>query len=182
MWHILTSNVMSMQEDSIDPELVPRPGMSFRTEKDAIEFFSRYAEKVGFGINLGNGKPYSRIVRCSKEGKCEFHKKDSPRKRNKTSKKTGCKSKLKLQFVKNRFKQIERVVIEQAHLDYNHKFLKPGETQHLSSHKKKEPVIFEYIDELHKSEVPPQCVKNIMREMHGGDENVPITSRDLENR
>jgi len=66
---------MSMQEDSIDPELVPRPGMSFRTEKDAIEFFSRYAEKVGFGINLGNGKPYSRIVRCSKEGKREFHKK-----------------------------------------------------------------------------------------------------------
>ena len=99
MWHIHTSNVMSMQEDSIDPELVPRPGMSFRTEKDAIEFFSRYAEKVGFGINLGNGKPYSRIVRCSKEGKCEFHKKDSPRKRNKTSKKTGCKAKLKLQFV-----------------------------------------------------------------------------------
>ena len=109
-------------------------------------------------------------------------KKDSPRKRNKTSKKTGCKSKLKLQFVKNRFKQIERVVIEQAHLDHNHKFLRPKETQHMSSHKGKEPVIFEYIDELHKSEVPPHCVKNIMREMHGGDENVPVTSRDLKNR
>lgn len=171
-----------MQEDSIDPKLVPRPGMSFRTEADATAFFAEYAKAVGFGINLGNGKPYSRIVRCDKEGKCKPRKKDSPRKRNKTTKKTGCKAKLKLQFVKNRFKQIERVVIEQAHLDHNHKFLRPKETQHMSSHKGKEPVIFEYIDELHKSEVPPHCVKNIMREMHGGDENVPVTSRDLKNR
>ena len=117
-----------------------------------------------------------------KRGKVSSTKKDSPRKRNKTSKKTGCTAKLKLQYVKNWFKQITSVVIEQARLDHNHKFLTPKETQHMSSHKEKEPVLLEYIDELHKSEVPPQCVKNIMREMHGGDENVPITTCDLKNR
>ena len=66
---------MSMQEDSIDPKLVPSPGMSFRTEDDARLFFSKYAKEVGFGINKGNRKPYSRILRCNKEGKGEFHKK-----------------------------------------------------------------------------------------------------------
>ena len=108
--------------------------------------------------------------------------KTSKPKRNKTSKKTGCKAKLKLRFVYDRFKQVEAVVIEQAHLDHNHKLLPLESAQHMIAHKTKEPVLFEYIDELHESEVPPQCVTNIMREMHGGDENVPITSRDLENR
>lgn len=59
---------------------------------------------------MGNHKIYLRIM--SGEGKWEFHKKDSPRKRNKTSKKIGCKAKLKLPYVYDWFKQVKSLMIE----------------------------------------------------------------------
>ena len=73
--------VLTLQKESIDPNLVPRPGMTFKTEDGAKQFYLRYAKEAGFGINMGNHKPYSRILRCSNEGKGKSRKKDSPPKR-----------------------------------------------------------------------------------------------------
>ncbi|KAJ1278679.1 hypothetical protein BS78_04G096600 [Paspalum vaginatum] len=49
-------------EDTIDPSLVPRIGMSFKNEDVAREFFRVYAEAVGFEVSMGNGKTHTRVI------------------------------------------------------------------------------------------------------------------------
>ncbi|RLM55391.1 hypothetical protein C2845_PM10G12010 [Panicum miliaceum] len=168
----------------MDYALVPMTGMSFRTEDEAKEFYRRYAELAGFDISLGNRKTFSRVMRCTRVGKGGFYKGDEDlRVRNNTSKKTRCKAQVKFRRVYDSLGNEEGMVIEWANLFHNH-ILQPKqtETQHMRGHKSKEPALFEIIDELQAADASSQCIKNVLQNMHGGSENVPITARDRENR
>ncbi|WVZ77854.1 hypothetical protein U9M48_025667 [Paspalum notatum var. saurae] len=171
-------------DPSIDTSLVPKEGMAFRTEKDACSFYERYAKAAGFGVYKGNKRTYSRILHCKNNGVGKYYKKDPlERVRNKTSQKTKCKAKLKLKKILGKQKKVEGVEIEQAFLLHNHVLLPSGRsTSNMRSHKEKDPMLMELLDELQDCDVPAHTAKNVMREMHGGIENVPITDRDMENR
>jgi hypothetical protein len=173
-----------MQKEDIDPALIPRPGMSFRDRDEARAFYAAYAEKVGFGLSYGNSKPYSYIIHCSNEGVHTYFKKDEElRVRNNTSSKTHCMSKMKLKRIYDENKNEVSVVIEQVDLMHNHPlFKKKEEKVNIRSHKEKDPVFLEFVDGLQAADVPHHSIQNIVRDMHGGGENVPMTRRDLENR
>jgi hypothetical protein len=173
-----------MQKDDIPPGFIPRQGMRFKTDNEAKWFFRRYALQAGFGFNMGNKKPYSRIIRCCCEGNWDFYKKDSgsPRVRNKTSSKSGCKVKMKLSFEYDRYRQLDAAVIDYVNLVHNHPLLSSEEVKNHRSHKVKDPGFLKYIDQLQDCNVPPASVSNIIREMHGGPGNVPFSERDLQNR
>lgn len=114
MWKMKISNIgCCMQDEDIDPALIPRPGMSFRNREEARKFYTAYASKVGFGVSYGNIKPYSYIINCSHEGTGNYYKKDEDlRVRNNTSKKTHCLSKMKLKRIYDENKNEISVVIE----------------------------------------------------------------------
>ncbi|KAF8768990.1 hypothetical protein HU200_004531 [Digitaria exilis] len=158
--------------------------MSFKTEREAHEFYRTYAQLAGFSINMGNRKTYSRVMRCSREGKGEFHKgNEDLRIRNNTSKKTHCKAQVKFKRVYNSDGKEEGMVIEWVNLFHNH-ILTPKQTvtQHMRGHKSKDPELLEIVDELQDADVRSHCIRNLLGRMHGGPENVPITTRDIENR
>ncbi|KAG0551928.1 hypothetical protein BDA96_01G465200 [Sorghum bicolor] len=171
-------------KEDIDPALIPRPRMSFRNREEARKFYSIYAEEVGFGLCYGNNKPYSYIIHCNNEGNnTYFKKKEELRVRDNTSKKTHCMSKMKLKRIYDENKEEIAVVIEYVDLMQNHPcFKKKQETINLSEHKEKDPVFLEFVDDLQAADVPHHSIQNIVRDMHGGGEHVPITKRDLENR
>lgn len=168
----------------MDKAIVPKPGMSFKTEKEAKEFYKRYAQLAGFDINMGNLKTYSRVMRCSLEGKGAFYKGDEDlRTRNNMSKKTHCKPQVKFKRIYDNEGEEEGMVIERVNLFHNHR-LQPKQTvtQHMRGHKSKEPALLEVIDELQAADASSQSIRNLLGNMHGGPENVPITTRDIENR
>ncbi|WVZ90258.1 hypothetical protein U9M48_036573 [Paspalum notatum var. saurae] len=171
-------------EDTIDPSLVPRIGMSFRNEDEAKEFFRIYAQEVGFAVSMGNGKTHSRVIHCNKVGKGEYFKKEEGlHVRNNTSKKSKCKVKLKLKRVFGINKVEECVVIEQAHLDHNHELNgHAANTSQMPCHKTKDAMVLDVVDETADKNVPNRCINNMMRDMHTGVDKVPLTFRDLENR
>jgi hypothetical protein len=111
--------------------------MRFRTDNEDKWFFRRYALQAGFGFNMGNKKPYSRIIRCCCEGNWEFYKKDSgsPRVRNKTSSKSGCMVKMKLSYEYDRYRQLDEAVIDYVNLVHNHPLLSPEEAKNHRSYK-----------------------------------------------
>ena len=173
-----------MQKEDIDPALIPRPGMSFRNRKEARAFYEAYAEEVGFNLSYGNSKTYSYIIQCSNEGVHTYFKKNEElRVRNNTTKKTHCMSKMKLKRIYDENKNEISVVIEQVDLMHNHPCLKKKEEIiNMRSHKEKDPILLEFVDDLQAADVPHHSIQNIVRDMHGGGENVPMTRRDLENR
>lgn len=176
--------VIFEQKENMDNAMVPKVGMSFKTEHEAHEFYRRYAQLAGFDINMGNKKTYSRVMRCTREGKGEFYLGDEDLStRNYTTKKTQCKARVKFKRVYDNEGNEEAMVIEWVKLFHNHILQpKPTETQHMSGHKSKDPALFEVIDELQAADVSSQCIRNVLGNMHGGPEIVPLTARDIENR
>ncbi|KAF8675493.1 hypothetical protein HU200_047699 [Digitaria exilis] len=166
----------------MDNAMVPKPGMSFKTEKEADEFYRSYAQLAGFDINMGNKKTYSRVMRCKLQGKGEFYKgNEDLRDRNNTSKKTHCKAQVKFKRVYDSEGKEEGMVIEWVNLIHNHILTtKQTETQHMRGHKN--PELLEVVDELQDADVSSHCIRNLLGKIHGGPENVPITVHDIENR
>ncbi|KAI3509089.1 hypothetical protein L1887_24115 [Cichorium endivia] len=79
----------------------PRLGLLFSTLADAIDFYTKYGEEIGFDVNLSSQKRYNdgtvriRYLKCSKAGFTETFKHDSINesescKRKTTSKRIGC--------------------------------------------------------------------------------------------
>jgi hypothetical protein len=90
---------------------------------------------------------------------------------------------MKLKRIYDENKEEIAVVIEYVDLMHNHPcFKKKQETINLSEHKEKDPVFLEFVDDLQAADVPHHSIQNIVRDMHGGGEHIPITKRDLENR
>ncbi|RLN42729.1 hypothetical protein C2845_PM01G42410 [Panicum miliaceum] len=61
-------------DPNINPELVPRVGMSFKTQADAKKYFARYGQEVGFGVKLYRSRPESKWVNCIREGASKYYK------------------------------------------------------------------------------------------------------------
>ncbi|KAL6842558.1 hypothetical protein ACP4OV_027402 [Aristida adscensionis] len=168
---------------SIPAEMIPFMGQSFTDEEVAHKFYKEYARVAGFGICRGNKKRFFRTFKCTCVGKWEFHKPGQPRQRNKTTKKTSCKAKLKLKKMYDSIDSIEQLVVDFMRLEHNHPlFDTPKVTEQIQCHKNHDETLISYVDSLHESGVSKRCVMNIIFEMHGGEEQNPITERDLENR
>ncbi|RCV39650.1 hypothetical protein SETIT_8G240600v2 [Setaria italica] len=147
------------QNESMDPNMVPREGMSFHTEAEAKAFYMRYAQLAEFGVKMCNKKKFSRVMRCSYEGKGDFYKGDEAlRVRNKTTMKTKCKAHLKFTRVYDSEGNEVDMIIEKANLFHNHLLHTPLKTKKMRSHKSTEPEAGMSTQKL-----------------------VPITSRDIEN-
>jgi len=168
----------------MDEAWIPRVGRCFKSEEEAHEFYCTYAEKAGFEPKKANKSGNTRYFRCNRFGKGEYYKKDeAERKTGKTSKKTSCLAMIKLKFRRDEESNEKVAEIEQVRLEHNHVLLpKPTETKQMRAHKNKDPLLLDYVDDLQANDVPNHCVRNIIRGMHGGEENIAMTDKDLENR
>lgn len=61
--------------DNIPPEFIPEVGMEFPSEKEAFEFYNKYAKEIGFSVRKSsghrdkvNGSWLDRTFCCSCEG------------------------------------------------------------------------------------------------------------------
>jgi hypothetical protein len=166
----------------MNPDLIPREGMTFRSDEEARDFYEQYAELARFGVKLSNRKPYSRVMRCTNSGMGKFYKgNEDLRVRNKTTKKTSCNAHLKFTRVYDSEGNEASLVLEKANLFHNHYLLTPSKTKH--QHKRIDSIIFDIIDELQDAGVSSQQIKNVLQNMHGGHaELVPVTTQDIANR
>jgi phage terminase large subunit-like protein len=58
----------------------------------------------------------------------------------------------------------------------------PSQTKHMTSHKLKEPGMGEMIDNMHRAGVKHVNIMKVMRETVGGQQNMNMTERDIQNR
>uniref|UniRef100_K3YLY1 Protein FAR1-RELATED SEQUENCE n=1 Tax=Setaria italica TaxID=4555 RepID=K3YLY1_SETIT len=156
----------------MDPNMIPREGMSFHTEAETKAFYMRYAQLAEFGVKMCNKKKFSRVMRCSCEGKGDFYKGDEALQvRNKTTVKTKCKAHLKFTRVYDSEGNEVDMVIEKANLFHNHLLHTPLKTKQMRSHKSTELVLYQIIDKLQEASMSTQSIKNVLQNMHGEHAN-----------
>jgi hypothetical protein len=67
-----------------------------------------------------------------------------------------------------------------VHLEHNHEFIKKDtKKQHLQCNKTQDPEYMEFLSAMQQSRIPQHCIMDFVSEMHGGPENVPVTTNTL---
>ena len=158
-------------------ELVPVKGMQFTSEDAAREFYNTYARHAGFGTRKNGGYRTNRYIVCSKEGRSKQTVTDYDRKREKTSKRTGCKAGMRLKKIKDVF------VIAEIELNHNHRMIdSPAMLLHMHSHKTDDPLLDKLVKDMQSDNLTHTQMMSTLSRMSGGLHFMGRTSRDWVNR
>jgi hypothetical protein len=117
------------------------------------------------------------------EGKNAERAVGNPRMRNICSKRTQCKAGMKLK--KNYDDARENVIsvrIDLVNFEHNHEFLKKDtEKDQLQCNKTHDPEYMEFLSVMQERRIPQYYIMDFVSEMHGGLENVPVTTQYMSN-
>ena len=58
----------------------------------------------------------------------------------------------------------------------------PTTTRQMQSHKLKDPAMMDFVDDMHRAKVKHVQVVRVLSAAVGGQENLPMGERDLQNR
>ncbi|KAL4194836.1 hypothetical protein AMTRI_Chr05g61510 [Amborella trichopoda] len=154
---------------------VPRVGMEFSSEEDAIEYYKAYALTKGFGICKGTthnekGERIHREIICSKEG---FRKaKDQVSGKEFPESRCGCKAKLGVTR-----KADNKWVVTRFIDDYKYSIVSPRKACLIRSHRKLSSATKLMINSMTLAMVKPRHIHDIFIEQTGGIDNVICTQR-----
>ena len=125
-----------MQDKNMPLNLIPAAGMKFNSYDNAWDFYNNYARYAGFGICERTKHKTNAYIVFSREGTHKQSVADYDRKREKTSKRIGCKAGIRVKKRKNGSFGIETI-----ELNHNHKMLQSlGMLLHMHSHKRDDPL------------------------------------------
>ncbi|KAK3123172.1 hypothetical protein QOZ80_8AG0625340 [Eleusine coracana subsp. coracana] len=160
-------------------KIMPSEELQFDSREDAYNFYCYYARMAGFDVRITKTYPTVGEFSCNKQGKCEFYKPGEERKKDKTSKRTICKAFLKAKWTKKKgYWFFDRIRMEHNHILTP----SPEAVQFMNSHKNKDSVIMETVDQWNRNNVPPNCTLNLFSDIYGGRQNISFTEMDLKNR
>lgn len=169
-----------MQDTLIAPRFVPHPDMTFESLNDAYHFYKGYSRLAGFNIKK-NRTRYNKTgqdFQCSLEGK-PSNTPGGDRQRGKTSMRRGCKA----MVCARESKETGAVFFQKIILEHNHILThSPKMVKRMRAHKSKDPAFQEMVDVLLKSKVKHVEVMNVLNRTVGGNENLNMTERDVQNR
>lgn len=108
-----------LQKSDLPDYLIPKMGMVFKDFDAGKVFYNRYARHAGFGTRIGQKSGFNRYLYCTREGKHASSVSESERQRDKTTKRCGCKAKLRLKGNEHD----DTVVIVDINFEHNHQLI-----------------------------------------------------------
>lgn len=127
--------------DSISAsQLDPKPGMTFRSEDEAYNFYNSYAKRKGFSVRKGHlsrrrdGSIRDRHYVCSNEGTRQEHRTHITKK-PRPLERTNCLSRIEFKVNRDNVWVVNKFVDE-----HNHPLASANKVHMLRSHRKKLPV------------------------------------------
>lgn len=170
------------QNPNINPALVPQVGMSFKTPKEAKDFFARYGQEVGFAVKLYRSRPDSKWVNCHREGTCTSQPPAEERKRKKTTKRCECAAAIRMKKVRGADGKVESYTVDYVNLIHNHELLpSPTITQQFHCNKQFDSPMVELIGAMQDTRCPNPSIVDMVDNLHDGSENIPMTLKDIAN-
>ena len=166
-----------MQPPEFPADMIPTIGQEFRSYDEAYAFYNAYAKHTGFGIKKGQRNKTRRYLQCVREGKHRNSVADEERRRDKLSKRTGCKASMMFK---------ERAdgtcVVKDIVLDHNHTLLmSPSMSIFMHSHKKVDSTLKDLVKDLHSSNIKHVNIMALLSKMYNGRGNVPFSNKDVLN-
>jgi hypothetical protein len=167
-----------LQNKNMLPNFIPVAGMKFSSYEKAREFYNTYARHAGFGTRKRSRHKTNNYIVCSREGMHKQTMAEYEWKRGKTSKRIGCKARIRVKQRKN-----GSFVIEKVELKHNHKMIvSPGMLLHLHSHKRDDPLIDQLVKDMQLDNHTHTQMMSTLSRTSGGLQFMGHTSRDWVNK
>ena len=137
--------------------------MQFTSFAAAHEFYNTYARHAGFGTRKRGAHMTNNSIVCSREGNHQDTVSGYDRKRDKTTKRTGCKEKIRVKKIKDVF------VIVHVELNHNHKMIEsPAMLQDLHSHNRDDPLLDKLVKDMQIDNLTHTQMMSTYQDCHGG--------------
>ncbi|XP_065876597.1 protein FAR1-RELATED SEQUENCE 5-like [Euphorbia lathyris] len=164
-------------------EWIPVVGMEFETEKDAHDFYNRYAYKFGFGTRLSKAHTSStgfvrdRIFVCSAEGKREKNKRSIYVKVHRAKTRFGCQARMKIRYDSS----VEKYIVSKFIANHTHLTSTPRKTHRFRSHRKISLAQNVMADMAEDSGLNPKETLELLSRQAGGREHLGFIAEDYRN-
>ena len=166
-----------MQSPELRESFIPTVAQEFETFDEAFQFYNTYAKHTGFGIKKAQRDKRRRYLRCVCEGTHNTGFDESDRQRDKVSKKTGCKT-----FMRLKERDDGSCVVMDIILEHNHPLLlTPSMQVFLHSHKRVDATLQDLIKDLQFSNVKHASIMGFLSRMNGGRNKLPCHDKDIKN-
>ncbi|XP_047076592.1 protein FAR1-RELATED SEQUENCE 5-like [Lolium rigidum] len=156
--------------------------MSFRTEKEAYEFYSSYARNVGFSFRKGHSKSRADGTLCSKYYVCSNEGQPvasvaKPGRKQSPSTRSDCKA--RVQFNVSR----EGVwTVQKALLDHNHLLASPDMLHMSRSQRRVAESDRQILNQMRREGITAADIQQVLQQWSGGGENVNLLNKGSENQ
>ena len=99
-----------VQPPNIEAYVLPRLEMRFETFKEAKDFYNVYAKHAGFAVREGSNVETRVYLYCTCHGVYESKVSEANRQRNKTTARTNCEAKMRLEREKDGTLVVKEIV------------------------------------------------------------------------
>lgn len=161
--------------------MCPEVGMTFKSEKDAYDFYNCYAGKIGFSVQKSHSKLrrdgtiYQKHIVCSNEGDRDTHSKHVTMKENATTR-SCCGARVQFSICREGIWTVQKVILE-----HNHYLASPDKRHMLRSQRRLLEADKLMISQMREAGIKPAEVYNFFKQWYGGAQNVPFLRMDCNN-
>ncbi|XP_051197040.2 protein FAR1-RELATED SEQUENCE 5 [Lolium perenne] len=177
-----TTSAHTVTAQGVQTNHAPKVGMSFRTEKEAYEFYSSYARNVGFSFRKGHSKSRADGTLCSKYYVCSNEGQPvasvaKPGRKQRPSTRSDCKA--RVQFNVSR----EGVwTVQKALLDHNHLLASPDMLHMSRSQRRIAESDRQILNQMRREGITAADIQQVLQQWSGGGENVNLLNKGSENQ
>ncbi|XP_020169263.1 protein FAR1-RELATED SEQUENCE 5-like [Aegilops tauschii subsp. strangulata] len=162
---------------NIEAYILPRLEMRYETFEEAKNFYNVYAKHAGFAVREGPKFKTRAYLYCTCYGVYESKVSEANRQRNKTTARTNCGAKMRLEKEKDGTFVVKEIVWE-----HNHRLqLTPQMLVFLHSHKNFDKTILEYVKYLQFKGIEHAQIMSILGGDDPGSYFLEMKAKDLIN-
>ena len=159
----------------------PHIGQVFHTLDDAIVFYNKYAQNVGFDTRKHGSKRVGDLVTwlyvvCSREGEKRVNHKQPEAKRRRSSRKCLCKAKVAFKFCKG-----TGYVVKQFEEQHNHDMVQLRHKRFMRLNRNIDLVHQKFIADCASANIGPTLTFSLLSEVLGGLDYVGCTIVEVRN-
>uniref|UniRef100_A0ACD5YPL9 Uncharacterized protein n=1 Tax=Avena sativa TaxID=4498 RepID=A0ACD5YPL9_AVESA len=176
-----TTSTHGVVAQGVHTNHAPKVGMAFQSEKEAYEFYSYHARKVGFSFRKSHSKSRADGTLCSKYYVCSNEGQPvvtaKPGRKQRPSIRSDCKARIQFNISREGVWTVQKALLE-----HNHLLASPDMPHMLRSKRCIAESDRQMLNQMRREGITAADIQRVLQQCSGGGENVRLLKKGSENQ